>query len=101
GTRSFEGRFYEIEQARIYTLPEPPPPIYVAAFGKRSASLAGRFGDGLISTAPSREVVQAFTHASGSRKPRYAQLKVCWAETEEQARDTVMRYWPTSGLPGV
>ncbi len=101
GTRSFEGTFYEIEHARIYTLPEPPPPIYMGAVGKRSASLAGRFADGLISTSPSRDVVREFNTASGSSKPRYGQLKVCWADSEEQARDTAMRYWPTSGLPGV
>src|SRR2546423_8602755 len=79
GTRSFEGRFYEIEQARIYTLPEPPPPILVAAVGKRSAGMAGRLADGLISIAPSREIVQAFVQSGGSRKPPYGQPKVCWA----------------------
>jgi coenzyme F420-dependent glucose-6-phosphate dehydrogenase len=101
GTRSFEGRFYEVEQARIYTLPDRPPPIYMAAMGKRSAEMAGRFTDGLISVAPARDTVQAFDRASGSRKPRYGQLKVCWAEREEQARDTVMKVWPLSGLPSV
>jgi G6PDH family F420-dependent oxidoreductase len=101
GTRSFEGRFYEVEQARIYTLPEPAPPIMMAAFGKRSATMAGRFGDGLISTSPSPDLVRTFLQASGSPKPRYGQLKVCWAETEEQAMDTVMRVWPISGLPSV
>jgi G6PDH family F420-dependent oxidoreductase len=101
GTRSFDGRFYDVEQARIYTLPEPAPPIVMAAMGPRSAAMAGRFADGLISTAPSREIVQAFEKAGGSPKPRYGQLKVCWAETEEEASDTVLRFWPLSGLPGV
>ena len=101
GTHSFEGRFYEVEQARIYTLPEPAPPIYMAAVGQRSAAMAGRLADGLISTAPSPEVVRAFAQAGGARKPRYGQLKVCWADSEERAGDTAMRYWPTSGLPGV
>jgi G6PDH family F420-dependent oxidoreductase len=101
GTRSFEGRFYEVEQARIYTLPDRPPPIYMAASGKRSAEMAGRFTDGLIATAPVPDTVQAFDRASGSRKPRYGQLKVCWAEREERARDTVMKVWPLSGLPSV
>jgi coenzyme F420-dependent glucose-6-phosphate dehydrogenase len=73
----------------------------MAAVGSRSAAMAGRFADGLISTAPSREVVRAFGQASGSPKPRFGQLKVCWAETEDEARDTVMRVWPLSGLPGV
>ena len=59
GLKSFDGDFYEVDRARIYTLPEPLPPIYVAAVGKRSAELAGRKADGFISTAPKPELVQA------------------------------------------
>lgn len=101
GTRSFEGRFYEIEQARVYTLPDRPPPVYMAATGERSAEMAGRVMDGLISTRPSRETVQTFDQASGSRKPHYGQLKVCWAEREDEALDTVTRTWPLEALPSV
>src|SRR5438067_6844337 len=100
GTRSHEGRHYRVEQARVYTLPQPAPPVYVAAVGRRSARLAGRLGDGLISIAPERELVQAFAQGGGAGKPRFGQLTVCWAETEEAARDTAMRWWPNAGLPG-
>jgi G6PDH family F420-dependent oxidoreductase len=101
GTRSFEGNHYEVEQARIYTLPTPAPAICMAAGGARSAALAGRFADGLIATSPSRDIVRAFVEAGGAPKPRYGQLKVCWSEREQDAVDTVMRHWPTSGLPSV
>jgi coenzyme F420-dependent glucose-6-phosphate dehydrogenase len=101
GTRSFQGRFYRVEQARIYSLPASPPPIFVAATGKSSAQLAGRFGDGLISTAPAPEVVRTFDQASGSAKPKYGQLKVCWADSEQEGMETVVRTWPLSGVPGV
>src|SRR5205807_7746752 len=70
GVKSFEGDFYEVDRARIYTLPQPLPPIYVAAVGKGTAELAGRSADGLISTQPRAEVVEAFTRAGGARKPR-------------------------------
>jgi coenzyme F420-dependent glucose-6-phosphate dehydrogenase len=53
------GRFFTVDRARIYTLPDEPPPIMVAASGERSADLAGRLGDGLISTAPDPDVVAA------------------------------------------
>src|ERR671919_1218874 len=46
------GRHYTVENARIYTLPEDPPPILVAAAGEKATELAGRIGDGLIGTSP-------------------------------------------------
>jgi G6PDH family F420-dependent oxidoreductase len=42
------GRFYPVQNARIYDLPSQPVPIYVAGSGKHGAELAGRIGDGWI-----------------------------------------------------
>jgi G6PDH family F420-dependent oxidoreductase len=94
------GEYFTVENARIYTLPDSPPPIMFAAGGKRSAELAGRAGDGLIATAPSEETVEAFEGAGGQGKPRLGHLTVCWAETEESAVKTAMEYWPNAGVPG-
>jgi TAT-translocated FGD2 family F420-dependent dehydrogenase len=47
----FQGRFYLADMARLYDVPKPPVPIYVAAGGPRSMTLAGKIGDGLISDA--------------------------------------------------
>ena len=33
------GAHYQVENARLYTLPANPPPIYVSGFGPASASL--------------------------------------------------------------
>jgi G6PDH family F420-dependent oxidoreductase len=44
---SYYGDFYIVENARIYTLPEKPIPIIVAAEGPNMASTAGQIGDGL------------------------------------------------------
>src|SRR5204863_8064978 len=35
GQQTHRGRCYTVEQARIYTLPDQPPPIMVAAAGER------------------------------------------------------------------
>ena len=48
------GEHYTVEQARLYTLPDERPELYVAASKPQAAQLAGRIGDGLISTAPER-----------------------------------------------
>jgi G6PDH family F420-dependent oxidoreductase len=97
-TYSHRGRFYTVEEARVYTRPPSPPPILVAASGQRSAELAGRIGDGLISTAPKREVIEVFERAGGRGKPRYGQLTVCWAPRVEDARRLAYEQWPTSAL---
>src|SRR3954453_14108275 len=47
GYQSFDGNFYTVENARIYPLPEEPPPIVVAAAGPSAATLAGERGDGI------------------------------------------------------
>ena len=100
GTQSYYGGYYTVENARIYTLPEEPPPIIVAASGPRAAELAGRIGDGFVGTSPDREVISTFESAGGAGKPRYGQASVCWAASEEEARRTAHEYWPIAGLKG-
>ncbi len=100
GTRSYHGRFYTVEQACIYTLPDPRPPIMIAAGGPAAAELAGRLGDGLISTSPDKQLVDCFAQAGGEGKPRYGQLTVCWAPAEEEAKRIAREWWPNAGLKG-
>jgi coenzyme F420-dependent glucose-6-phosphate dehydrogenase len=96
---SFEGDHYVVQDARIYTLPDEPIDVVVAASAPDAAELAGRIGDGLVSTAPQADLVEAFLAAGGSG-PRYGQLSVCWAKTEEEARRTALEVWPNAGLKG-
>ena len=100
GLQSHHGRYYRVEDARIFTLPDQLPPILIASSGQHSAELAGRIGDGLVSTSPKRQQVQTFEQAGGKGKPRYGQLTVCWAADEETAVRNAHEIWPNSGLPG-
>src|SRR5215210_7787436 len=52
---SHRGRHYQVANARLYTTPDEPPEVYVAAGGEASAELAGRIGDGLVLAAPSED----------------------------------------------
>jgi G6PDH family F420-dependent oxidoreductase len=97
--RSHHGTHYTVENARIYTLPSTPPPIYVSAFGTKSVELAARAGDGFVNTSPQRELIEAYEDLGG-KGPKLGQLKVCWHEHEEDARKLVFEKWPTSGLSG-
>jgi G6PDH family F420-dependent oxidoreductase len=87
------GRYYKVDAARIYSRPAEPPPIVFAAASKAAAQLAGRIGDGLIAVTPSRELVQEFERAGGDGKPRYAQVDVCVAEDEHEARRIAHALW--------
>jgi G6PDH family F420-dependent oxidoreductase len=97
---SHHGRHYTVENARIYTVPEELPPIYVAGAGQKAADLAGRIGDGYIGTAPDEESMSTFDQAGGQGKPRYGQLTVCWAEDEASALQTAKEWWPNLAVPG-
>jgi G6PDH family F420-dependent oxidoreductase len=94
------GTYFTTENARIYTLPDEPIDVLVAAGGPKSAALAGEVGDGLIGTAPDNEVIEAFETAGGAGKPRYGQLTVCVAKTVDEARRTATMYWPNAALRG-
>jgi TAT-translocated FGD2 family F420-dependent dehydrogenase len=45
---SFHGRYHHIEQAHLFDKPAQPIPIYIAASGPRTARLAGRYADGVV-----------------------------------------------------
>jgi coenzyme F420-dependent glucose-6-phosphate dehydrogenase len=100
GIRSYQGLYYTVANAQVYTLPDEPPPIIFAASGPRSAKMAGRIGDGIIGISPDAELLKAFEATGGSGKPRYGQATVCWAESEEEARHLAYQWWPNTGLKG-
>ncbi len=97
---SHRGTHYTVENARLYTLADEPPDIVVAAGGPEAAELAGRIGDGLVSTQPESELVETFEGAGGKHKPRYGQVTVCVADSEASARKTAFQWWPNAALRG-
>jgi G6PDH family F420-dependent oxidoreductase len=94
------GKHYTVENARIYTTPPQPVPIYLSGFGPKAIRLAGRIGDGFCNTTPDAEQVQLFRDSGGGSKPAQAGFKVCWAATESEGVDTVFRLWPNTFLTG-
>lgn len=94
------GRHFTVENAQLFTLPDEPPPILLAASGKRSAALAGRIADGLIGVAPSPAEVDAFEANGGRGKARLGQIHVCVDEDEAAARRTAHRLWPNGAFTG-
>jgi coenzyme F420-dependent glucose-6-phosphate dehydrogenase len=46
----FDGTYYKLDRATIYDRPETPVPLYIAGSGPAATRLAGRRGDGFITT---------------------------------------------------
>jgi coenzyme F420-dependent glucose-6-phosphate dehydrogenase len=97
---SHRGEHYRVENARLYSLPEEPPPLLVAVAGESSVDLAVRTADGIVGTAPVAESVERFRAGAGEEKPAYGQLHVCWAGEEAQARKTALEWWPNGAISG-
>ena len=81
---NFSGEYYQVENARLYTLPEEQPPIVVAAGGPNAAKLAGEIGDGFVGTTADRDLINVFDQSGGAGKPRYGELTVCRVRTDSR-----------------
>jgi G6PDH family F420-dependent oxidoreductase len=95
----FHGGYYTVENARLFDVPDEPIQVMVSAFGKKSAEVAGKRGDGLWMTGPQKEVLDAYI-AAGGEGWKIGQLTICWAEDADQAVATAHRIWPNSAIPG-
>jgi G6PDH family F420-dependent oxidoreductase len=97
---SHRGQHYTVDTARIYTLPEEPPKVYVSGFGPKAVDLAARIGDGYITTMPDAQMLQRFRDNGGGDKPAQGGVKVCYAEDEDTGVDIAHRLWANAGVPG-
>jgi len=100
GLTSHHGEHYTVENARIYSLPDEPPPIVIATGGDRATQIAGEIGDGMFGLVPDSDVIQAFEQAGGKGKPRFGQVHVCWGEDESAAKKTALEWWPNGVVGG-
>jgi G6PDH family F420-dependent oxidoreductase len=99
GQQSHRGRHYTVENARVYDLPDTPPPILVSGFGPKAIAVAARIGDGFVTTTPDADAIGQY-RSGGGTGPVHAGTKVCFMADEEEARRTAHRLWPNEALPG-
>jgi len=103
-----KGEFYRMETMRLWTMPDEPPPIYVATAGPVTAERTGRLADGFISVgAPESKIEMLFGRLEkGVREsgrdpatfPKILQLHMSWAETDEEAMQNAILEWPNGGM---
>ena len=65
GQQSHYGHHYAVENARIYDLPETPPPVIVSGFGPKAVRLAAEIGDGFATTSPDKESIDLYRSEGG------------------------------------
>ncbi|WP_445148667.1 TIGR03557 family F420-dependent LLM class oxidoreductase [Baekduia sp. Peel2402] len=99
GQQTYEGVHYRVSNARVYDLPDTPPPVYISGFGPKATKLAARLGDGYCTTTPDQELIGLY-RSEGGKGPVQAGAKVCFGRDEQAARATAHRLWPNVGLPG-
>ncbi|MEV8061085.1 LLM class F420-dependent oxidoreductase [Streptomyces antimycoticus] len=85
GYVTHHGTHYDVDSAKLWDLPDQPPPIGVAVSGPQSCRLAGRLADILIATEPKPELVGDFERNGGSGKPRIGQIPVCYDPDRDAA----------------
>jgi len=104
----YSGRYHQLESTRLWTFPEPPPPVLVATSGPATARRAGRTADGLLTAEPAWDRLQVllrrFEQGAGEagRDPRAlvraVQVRVSWAADERAAMTQALEEGPVAGL---
>jgi G6PDH family F420-dependent oxidoreductase len=90
---NFGGEHFRVERAKLYDLPDTPPPIGIAVSGPDSLDLAARHADCMITVQPDAGLVRGFNEAGGEGKPKYGQLAMCYDQDEKVARARARDLW--------
>lgn len=86
-----------VEEAKLYSRPETPPPIIGAAITTQTAEWLGSWADGLItiSRPPEKlkQVVDAFRRGGGEGKPMLLKVQLSYDRNEDLARQKAYQQW--------
>jgi G6PDH family F420-dependent oxidoreductase len=87
---NYRGKYFMLDNAKLYDRP--------AAGGPEAARLTGRKADGIITTVPEADLIEDFRSAGG-KGPLYAEVPMCYAASEDKAREVAHRYhrWSLAG----
>lgn len=98
GYRSYDGRYLQLEDARVFDLPDPLPEIAVAAGGPAAARIAAELGDALFATDADPDLVGRYREAGGTG-PGYAEAPLAWGPDEKSAAQAALasNRWALTG----
>ncbi len=102
------GQYFKVEDAKLWTLPQTPPPIYIATSGPVNSERTGRIADGIITVGAADEKIAMLLgrFEKGAREAgkdpakmkKIIQLHVSYANTDQAAVDQAVREWPNGGM---
>ena len=99
---------FNVESARIYTMPATPPPIVIATSGPINAQKTGKFVDGILTVGAADEKLKMLMERfeKGAREAgkdpstmkKILQVKVSYATSTEAAVEQAVKEWPNGGM---
>jgi alkanesulfonate monooxygenase SsuD/methylene tetrahydromethanopterin reductase-like flavin-dependent oxidoreductase (luciferase family) len=92
-----------VDRARVWSLPDAPPPLVGAAVSAATARTVGGWADGLITINQPlddlRRVIGSFRDAGGESKPVYVQVHLSWDPDPHRALDVAWDQWRSNVFP--
>lgn len=98
GFVQYNGQYFHIRNARLYTPPKTKIPLYMAAAGKQSAQIAAKYADGIITylnPTDAENILNLFNETADkegrakeqniSSLPKIAEYKVSYSEEYDSA----------------
>lgn len=102
-TVTHRGRI-EVVEAKLYSRPATPVPLFGAAMSAKTAALAGHWADGLLIAGHTpdavRPLVEAFREGGGEGKPIHLQMALSWAPDIAGAESNAVEQWAPAALGG-
>jgi coenzyme F420-dependent glucose-6-phosphate dehydrogenase len=105
---TYDGEYYRTDRARLYSPPEGPVPILLAAGGPKSATLAGELAQGVVTSvkdpAETREKVieplRAAAAEAGRPEPMVLATRWCLYASDDDEAWTALGPWRGLRAPG-
>ncbi|MCZ0960618.1 TIGR03885 family FMN-dependent LLM class oxidoreductase [Paracoccus benzoatiresistens] len=102
-TVTHRGRVTAVE-ARLWSLPDTPPPLFGAAATAETARFLGGWAEGLLTLggdpANVAKVIDAFREGGGAGKPVHIQHTISWAATHDEAMASALDQWAPVAIGG-
>lgn len=82
---SYEGGYFDVEDAKVFDLPDDPIAMFVAASGPASARLAAEKTGGICVSGPEKQMIDTFVGHGGDKQTVWAQTVLAWGVDKAQA----------------
>lgn len=79
-----DGKYFKVEDAKVFDLPTKPIKIFVAAGGPNSAKIAAKKGDGLCTTDEDEKIFNTYKDNGGNTDFIWSQQVLGWGKTKDE-----------------